>query len=71
MGCTIVVGVVECRGHHGGVVEAVLHCFVDFRWAVKISWRMGVFEQQDGAVVGVSLPLASGPLSMLNAHFRL
>ena len=31
-----------------------------------------VLEQQDGAVVGVSWPLlASGPLIVLNAHFRL
>ena len=47
-----------------------------FRWSVKISWRMGVFEEQDGGTaVGVlwSLPSgpASGPLSILNAHFQL
>ena len=33
---------------------------------------MGVFEKQDGAIVGVSWPLpsspASGPLSILNAE---
>ena len=48
---------------------------VGFRWSVEISWRMGLLEEQDGAVVGVFLPLpsgpASGPLSILNAHFRL
>ena len=33
---------------------------VGFRWSVKISWRMGVFEKQDGAVVGVFWPLPSG-----------
>ena len=36
-----------------------------FRWSVEISW---ILEEQDGAVVGVFLPLpsgsASGPLSM-------
>ena len=26
---------------------------VDFQWSVKFSWRMGVLEEQDGAVVGV------------------
>ena len=36
---------------------------VGFRWSVKISWRMAILEQQDGAVVGLSWPLlASSPL---------
>ena len=45
---------------------------VGFWWSVKISWRMGILEEQDGGVVGVfwSLP-PSGPLSIINAHFRL
>ena len=60
-----------------GVDQAVLYYwqFVDFRWSVEISWRMGLLEEQDGDVVGVFLPLpfgpASGPLSILNAYFRL
>ena len=31
----------------------LLHCGlpVGFRWSVKISWRMGLLEEQDGAVV--------------------
>ena len=43
---------------------------VGFRCSVEISWRMDLLEKQDGAVVGVfwTLP-ASGPLSILNAHF--
>ena len=53
----------------------MLALFVDFRWSVKISWGMGILEQYDGAVmcVSCSLPsgLASGPLSMLNAHLQL
>ena len=49
----------------------LLALFVDFRWSVKISWIMGVLEEEDGAVVGVSWPLPSDPLSILNAHFRL
>ena len=39
---------------------------VGFQWSVKISWRMGLPEEQDGAVVG-PLPCVSGPLSILNA----
>ena len=46
---------------------------VGFRWSVKISLRMGIPEEQDGAVVGVFWPLpsglASGPLGTLNARF--
>ena len=49
--------------------------FVDFQWLVKISWRTGVLEEEDGVVVGVFWPFpsspASDPLSILNAHFRL
>ena len=45
--------------------------FVDFRWLVKISWRMGVLEEQDGVAVGVFWPLPSGPLSIITAHFWL
>ena len=48
---------------------------VDFRWPVDTLLEMGVLEAQDGAVVGVVrlLPsgLASGPLRILNEHFRL
>ena len=47
--------VVECHGSHGVPFSGAL--FVDFQWSVKFSWRMGVLDQQDGAVVGVSLPL--------------
>ena len=52
-----------------GVDQAVLyywHCL----WT---SWRMGLLEEQGDAVVGVFLPhpFRSGPLSILNAHFRL
>ena len=42
--------------------------FVDFRWSVKISWRMGFLEEGDGDV-GVFWSLPSDPLSILNAHF--
>ena len=48
-----------------GVDQAVLyywHCFglpLGFRWSVEISWRMGLLEEQDGAVVGVFLPVRS------------
>ena len=31
--------------------------FMFFRWLVKVSLRMGVSEEQDGAVVGVLLVL--------------
>ena len=59
-----------CRG-----CVVIVALFVDFWWSVKISWGMAVFEQQDGAVVGLSWPflsgLASSPLGMSNAHFRL
>ena len=34
----------------------ILALFVDFRWSVKISWRMGDLEEQDDAVVGVFCP---------------
>ena len=37
-----------------------------------VSWRMGVLDEQDGAVVGVFWPLPSSPASCpLNAHFQL
>ena len=59
--------VYRCRGC---VVTVAL--FVGFWCSVEITWGMAVLEQQDGAVVGLSWPLlASRPLSMLNAHFRL
>ena len=65
---------------HFGLVEAV--CFlcncglpVDFQWPVDILLEMGVLEAQEGAVMGVVIPLpsglASGPLGILNEHFRL
>ena len=44
--------------------------FVDFQLSVKFSWRMGLLEEQEGAVVGVFWPLPSDPAS-LNAHFQL
>ena len=57
-------GVVEYRCVPFGVVQAVLywwHCLwtsggllVGLQWSVKISWRMSVLEEEDGAVVGVS-----------------
>ena len=28
-----------------------------FQWSVKISWRMGLLEEQDDAIVGVFWPL--------------
>ena len=38
--------------------------FVDFRWASgDQSIFLGCPEQQNGAVVGVSWPLSSGPIS--------
>ena len=49
--------------------------FVGFRWPVNTLLEMGVLEAQEGAVVGVvrllSSGLASGPLTILNEHFRL
>ena len=70
VGCVVVVG--EC--HDVIVCLLVLTCTVGivcrlpvgFRWSVKISWRVGLLEEQDGDVV-TSLT-ASGPLSILNAH---
>ena len=36
---------------------------VSFRWSVKMSWRMGILEEQDGAAVGLFwFRPASGPL---------
>ena len=32
---------------------------VGFLWSVKISWRKGILEEQDSAVVGVFWPLPS------------
>ena len=68
-------GVVECHRHPCvpfGVDQAVLyywHCL----WTSGGRWKF--LGEQDGAVVGVFLPLPSGPasspLSVLNAHFRL
>ena len=44
---------------------------VDFWWPINTLLRMGVLETQDGGVVGVICPLsASGPLRILNEHFR-
>ena len=55
-----------------GLIGIVCRLQVGFRWLVKIFWLL---EEQDGAVVGVFWPLpsspASGPLSILNAHFWL
>ena len=45
---------------HFGVVKAV---FMDFRWSVNIL-RVGISEEQDGAVVGVSWPVPSGVASV-------
>ena len=40
----------------------LLALFVGFQWLVKISWRMGLLEEQNGTVVGVFWPLPpSGP----------
>ena len=41
-----------------GVVETMflVGLFVDFRWSVNISLRMGILEAQDGTVVVVSGP---------------
>ena len=52
------------------VVQAMPYCLWTLVGSVKISWRMGLFEEQDGTVVGVFWPL-SGPLSILIAHFWL
>ena len=43
---------------------------VNFRWSVNISLSASILEEQDGAVVDV-FRLASGPSSILNAHFPL
>ena len=59
-------GVVECYQRHCWCwpgCAVLLGLFVDFRWSVNISWRMGLFEEQDGAVVGVFWPLPSSPAS--------
>ena len=60
-----------------GVVEWHLrHCvhwgctvlvatFVDFRWSVKLSVRMGVLEEQNGVVFGVSCLLPSSLHNLL------
>ena len=40
------------------IIGIVCRLLVGFRWLVKISWRMGLLEEQDGVVVGVP---ASGP----------
>ena len=54
------------------IIAIVCGLLVGFRWSVEISWRMGLLEEQDGAVVGVFLPLPSGPASsILNAHLWL
>ena len=43
-----------------------------FRWSVKISQRIGLLEEQDGAGVGMCFSgPASDQLSILNAHFGL
>ena len=48
---------------------------VDIRWPVGARLRMLVLEAQGGAVLGMAWPLpsgsASGPLRILNEHFRL
>ena len=48
---------------------------VGFHWSVKVSLRIGVLEEQDGVVLGVSWPLpadlASYHWSTSNKHFRL
>ena len=48
---------------------------VDFWWPVNTLLEMGVLEAQGGAVVGmvrlIPSGLASGPLTILNEHFRL
>ena len=47
---------------------------MDFQWPAN-TLRMMVLEAQDGVVMGVVWPLpsslASGPLRILNEHFRL
>ena len=61
-GCVVINVIVSTIGIVSGLP-------LGFRWSVEISWRMGLFEEQDGAFVGVFLPLPSGsaygPLSML------
>ena len=37
--------------------------FISVQWSVKISLKMGVLEEKDGAVVSVSWPLPSGLVS--------
>ena len=64
-----------------GIDQAVLyywHCLWTSGWLSVVGQnvlRMGLLEEQNGAVVGVFWPLpsspASSPLSILNAHFRL
>ena len=52
-------------------IDTVCGLLVGFQWLVQISWRMGLLEEQEGAVVGVFWLLPSGsassPLSTLNA----
>ena len=39
-------------------IGIVCRLLVGFQWSVKISWRMGLLKEQDGAVVGgPSLPV--------------
>ena len=53
-------GLCGCGGVHLMVLSRLccilLALFVDFWWSVKISWRMGLLEEQDGAVMGVFWP---------------
>ena len=64
------VNLLHPSGCGGGVVEC--HRRPLARLCCIIGWRMG---KEDGAVVGVFLPLPSGPasspLSILNVHFWL
>ena len=45
-----------------GTIGIVCGLPVGFQWSVKISWQMGLLEEQDGTVVGVFWLLLSGPL---------
>ena len=69
VGCVVVVGIVidvlVCLFRLCCIIGIVCGLLVGFQWSVEISWRMGLLEEQDGAVVGMFLPLPSSRLKVL------
>ena len=63
VGCVVVVGVwwnatdiivwLNVLSRLCCTIGIVFGLSVGFRWSVRISWRIGLLEEQDGAVVGV------------------